>query len=214
MFREAIVTVIDREIQSGDATTMFPLILASAVLQDTLNAENTHLLMIFVGIAAFALFAQACVMSVIAIGAVRIQKKMMGHIETLNAKLLPLMDKSNVLVADMTPQLKDIAARAKVISGHVEEISAAVRDKVNEFGPTISAANQTLNEATATARDANARTRGQVHRVDDMVSGVLDAVTDLGRAIESGIKTPVREVSSIVEGVKAGIATFLNGGRR
>lgn len=183
-------------------------------MQDSLSGENTHLLMIFVGIAAFALFAQACVMLALAIGAAKIQKKLMGHIESINAKLLPIMDKSNVIMADMTPQLKDIAVRAKVISGHVEEISAAVRDKVNEFGPTISAANQTINEATATARDANARTRGQVHRVDTMVSGVLDAVTEFGRAIESGIKTPVREVSGIVEGLKTGFATFFNGGRR
>ena len=193
---------------------MFTTTMASAVLlQDTLGAGTTRLLMIFVGIAAFALFAQALVMLGMAIGAAKTQKKILGHIETINGKLLPLLDKSNVLVTDMTPQIKEIAARTQVITGHVEAISAAVREKVNEFGPTITAANQTLNEATVTARDANARTREQVHRVDGVVSSVLDAAAELGRAIENGIRTPVREVSSIVEGVKAGIMSFI-GGRR
>jgi len=194
---------------------MLTFTLASAVLlQDTLSGGTTRLLMIFIGIAAFALLAQACAMLSMAIGASKAQKKIMGHIETINEKLLPLLDKSNVLVTDLTPQLKDIAARAQTITGHVEEISGVVRDKVIEFGPTISAANQTFNEATVTARDANARTREQVHRVDGMVSSVLDAAAQMGRAIENGIRTPVREVSNVVEGVKAGILSFIYGGRR
>jgi len=189
--------------------------LASAVLlQDTLGTGTTRLIMIFIGIAAFALFTQACVMVGMAIGASKVQKKILGHIETINEKLLPLLDKSNVLVADLTPQLKDIAARAQVITGNVESISGVVREKVHEFGPTISAANQTFREATVTARDANARTQEQVHRVDRMVSSVLDAASELGRAIEHGIRVPVREVSNIVGGVKAGILTFIGGGRR
>lgn len=189
--------------------------LASAVLlQDTLSGGTTRLLMVFIGIAALALLAQACVMLGMAVGAYKTQKKILGHIETINERLLPLLDKSNVLVADLTPQLKVIAARAQTITGNVEEISGMVRDKLNEFAPTISAANQALTEATVTARDANQRTREQVHRVDGMVSSVLDAATQMGRAIQNGITTPVREVSNLVEGVKAGIMTFINGGRR
>ncbi len=188
--------------------------LASAVLQDTLGVGTTRLLMIFIGIAAFALLAQACVMLGMAIGASKAQKKILGHVETINEKLLPLLDKSTVLVTDLAPQLKVITARTLTITGHVEEISGVVRDKVNEFAPTISAANQTLNEATVTARDANQRTREQVHRVDGMISGVLDAAAQMGRAIQNGISTPVREVSNLVEGVKTGILTFINGGRR
>jgi hypothetical protein len=193
---------------------MFTSTLASAVLQDTLGTGTTRLLMIFVGIAAFALLAQACVMLGMAVGAAKAQKKILGHVETINEKLLPLLDKSNVLVADLTPQLKDIAARAQTITGHVEEISGVVRDKVNEFAPTISAANQTLNEAAVTARDANARTREQVHRVDGMISSTLDVVSQMGRAIQNGITAPVREASNLVDGLKTGILTFFSGSRR
>jgi len=189
--------------------------LASVVsLQDGLSGESTHLLMIFIGIAAFALLAQAFVMVGMAIGASKAQKKLLGHVEDISNKLLPLIDKSNVLVTDLTPQLKDITARAQVITGNVEQISALVREKVNEFGPTITAANQTICEANDTVRDANRRTQQQVVRVNDMVTSVLDATAQMGRAIQSGITTPVREVSNIVEGLKAGVLAFIQGNRR
>jgi len=189
--------------------------LASVVsLQDGLSGESTHLLMIFIGIAAFALLAQAFVMVGMAIGASKAQKKLLGHVEDISNKLLPLIDKSNVLVTDLTPQLKDITARAQVITGNVEQISALVREKVNEFGPTITAANQTICEANDTVRDANRRTQQQVVRVNDMVTSVLDATAQMGRAIQNGITTPVREVSNIVEGVKAGVLAFIQGNRR
>ena len=189
--------------------------LASVVsLQDTLSGETTRLLMIFIGIAAFALLAQAFVMFGMAVGAAKAQKKLLGHVEDISNKLLPLSDKSNVLVTDLTPQIKDITARAQVITGNVEEISALVRDKVNEFGPTITAANQTISEANETVRIANRRTQEQVGRVNGMVTDVLDATSQLGRAIQSGITTPVREVSNIVEGLKAGVMAFIQGNRR
>ena len=183
-------------------------------LQDGLSGESTHLLMIFIGIAAFALLAQAFVMLGMAIGASKAQKKLLGHVEDISNKLLPLIDKSNVLVTDLTPQLKDITARAQVITGNVEQISALMRDKANEFGPTITAANQTIIEANDTVRDANRRTQQQVVRVNDMVTSVLDATAQMGRAIQNGITTPVREVSNIVEGLKAGVLAFIQGNRR
>lgn len=184
------------------------------LLQDSLGTGTTRLVMIFIGIAAFALLAQAFVMLGMAIGASKAQKKLLGQVEEISAKLMPLLDKSNVLVTDLTPQLKDITARAQAIIGNVEEISALVRDKVNEFGPTISAANETLNEANETARNANRRAQEQVGRVNGMVTDVLDATSQMGRAIQNGITTPVREVSNIVEGLKAGVMAFIQGNRR
>ena len=189
--------------------------LASAVLlQDSLGTGTTRLVMIFIGIAAFALLAQAGVMLGMAIGASKAQKALLGRVEEISAKLMPLIDKSNVLVTDLTPQLKDITARAQAITGNVEEISALLRDKVNEFGPTITAANETLLEANETVRIANRRTQEQVGRVNVMVTDVLDATAQMGRAIQNGITSPVREVSNIVEGLKAGVMSFIQGNRR
>jgi hypothetical protein len=60
-------------------------------------------------------------------------------------------------------------------------------------------------------RVANIKTQQQVLRVNDMVSGVLDATTQMGKSIQRGINVPVNEVSRILDGVKVGLTTFLNG---
>ena len=172
------------------------------------------ILILTFGIAAFALLAQACVMIAMAIGGAKAQKKIMGKIDEIKEKLLPVLDKSNVLIADLSPQISLIAGHAKAIAGNVEDVSALVKEKLNEFGPTISDANQAMREANATVREANRKTQSQVTRVDEMVSSVLDATAQAGRSIESGIKTPVREISGILEGVKAGVMAFISGNRR
>ncbi len=177
-------------------------------------ASHETLLMVFIGIAAAALLGQALVMVVLAFGAAKTQKQLDAHLVEIKAKLLPLLDKSSALVTDVTPQIKQVAAKATAISGHVEDISCLLREKMHEFGPTISAANQVLSEANDTVKDANLKTREQVARANGMVTDVLDATTQVGKAIQHGISIPVREVSSILGGMKVAFYTFLNGNAR
>lgn len=200
--------------------------LAVAVLdQDGLSGDYTRLLTIFVGLVALAMVTQAVVVIFMAVGAAKAQKKVMGQIDEIKEKLLPVLTKSNGLLTDLTPQINQIAVHARSIAGNVENVSSLVKEKLNEFGPTISDANEmlreanmtvreTLREANSTVREANRKTQAQVSRVDGMVSSVLDATASAARSIQNGITMPVREVSGLVEGLKAGLMTFVNGGRR
>ncbi len=200
--------------------------LAAAMWQgQEISGGDIHWLMIFAGIAAFSLLLQSLMSLGMAIGVARMQQKIGGELQELKGKLLPILDKkivplfdeklvplvekTSVLVTELTPQVREIAARAAVISGHVEQISALVRDKAEEFGPTVSAANDTVREANATVQEANRRTLQQVERVNGMVTGVLDATAQVGRKIQAGINVPVREATGIVEGVKTAWHTFL-----
>lgn len=216
--------------------------LAMFQAQDSINSGNSKLLMIFVGLVAFALLVQAAVMVALAVGGAKAQKAVMADIAEVKAKLMPIIEKSHGLVTDLTPQIKEITAKtntligdvsphvvqitAKVqtlvadlspeivgitrkvhaISGHVEEISVMAKDKVLEFGPTISAANETAAQANQTVRatimDANEKTRAQVERVNGMISSVLDSTVKVARAVEYGVTQPVREVSGFVSGAK------------
>src|ERR1700722_11778176 len=164
----------------------------SAVWQSDGRSTDSHLVMIFIGLVAFALVTQAIVMLCMAFGAFKAQKTIQGQIEEIKVKLLPLLDKSNVLVTDLTPQIKQIATRATTISGNVEDISCLVREKMHELSPTISAANETLKQANETAREANQKTREQMNRVDGvvtdqvnrvngMVTSVLDVTAQVGK---------------------------------
>jgi uncharacterized protein YoxC len=192
--------------------------LVAAMWQGTITEGDGHKLMIFAGIAAVSLAFVALVLLGVIIAAVGAQKKVAADIAELKAKVFPAIAKSEALMAqvsgitaDLTPKIRDISAKVESIAGHAEEISAMLKDKVVEFGPTLSAANETVLQANETVRQANVKTQQQVVRVNGMVTSVLDATAQMGRAIQHGINVPVREVSGLLDGVKAGLASFLNG---
>ena len=140
-------------------------------------------------------------------------KSITSKTDTLISDLTPHVKDITVkvqgLVADLSPQIVGITAKVHAIAGHVEEISTLAKDKVVEFGPTVSAANLTVRETNdnvrATVQDVNDKTRAQVARVNGMISGALDATAKIGRAIEHGITQPAREVSGFVTGTKVAV---------
>ena len=219
--------------------------LAMFQAQDSINSGNSKLLMIFVGLVAFALLVQAMVMVALAVGVGKAQKTIMADIAELKAKAMPFIAnthdlvnelgpkvkeitaKTSGLITDLTPHVKDITAKVQTlvadlspeivgitqkvhsITGRVEEISTMAKDKVFEFGPTISAANETASQANqavrATILDANEKTRGQVDRVNTMITGALNTTERMIKAVEYGITLPAREVSGFVSGAKSTI---------
>ncbi len=173
---------------------------------DAINSGHAIWLEVFVTVAAIALLAQAVVVVAIAIVALKAQKVITGHVLEIKTKAMPILEKSHALLTELTPKINSITA-------NVEHISFVVREKVVEFEPTVSSVNTTVQEANATVRDANAKAHAQLIRVNGMVTSVLAATSDLGEKIHSGIKVPVREISGIVSGFKAGIDSLMSKGR-
>ena len=151
---------------------------------DSISAGNTRLLMIFVGIVALSMFLQAVVVIVAAIGATRTQKRVLTIAEELRSRATPIIDKAEDLVTLTLPKIY-------TISDNLLEASEIVKSKAHEFDVTL--------------KDANLRTRAQVARVDGMVSTALTATGALAELIHKGIRTPLVEVSGVVNGFKAGI---------
>ena len=60
-------------------------------------------------------------------------------------------------------------------------------------------------EFDVTASDLNAKARAQAARVDGMVTSVLNTTAEITETIQKGIKVPVREVSGLMNGLKAGL---------
>lgn len=171
---------------------------------------NETLLMWFVVIAAVALVAQAAILAGLAIGGLKIAKDLMKIVEEVKGKALPLVDTTRTLITDLTPQIKQItskveviAAHSEVIVAHVQAISAVAVEKVHEFSPTVSAARETVEQANQTVRDANHKTHQQIVRVNEMITGVLDATSRAGATLQRGISMTGREVAGIVSGIKA-----------
>jgi hypothetical protein len=177
---------------------------------------NSRLLMWFVGIATLAIVVQALILLGMAIGGMKIAKDLMKIVEEARAKAMPLIDTTQTLVKDLTPQIKQItnkveliAGKVDVIAGRVEVMSGVAVEKVNEFSPTISAARETVDQANQTVRDANRKTHEQVMRVNEMITSVLDSMVRASAVLQRGMGWPGREASGLVNGFKAGFETLL-----
>lgn len=167
--------------------------------QQALNSENNKLFWILTGIAiAFLVIALFVVILVVEI--LKTRTKVMAIVTDLHGKSLPIIEKATVLVNDLTPKVQDITA-------NVQHITFVARNKVEEFEPTISAANLTV-------KDANAKTHEQIIRVNEMITSVLNSTTEIVDKVDAGIKAPMREVSGVWAGVRAGVDTLINGRRR
>jgi hypothetical protein len=181
--------------------------------QDSINSGNSKLLMIFIGIAALALLAQAAVVMIVGIGALKIMKDVQAHIGEFRSKALPFIAETHALINELTPKVRLITDNINTITAHAEAIAAVVEQKTNEFSPTVSGINRTIADANQTAQDVNQKTREQVSRVNGMITSTLNAAGRLGAAIEHGIAKPGREVAGIVSGVKVGLETLISGAR-
>lgn len=166
---------------------------------DSLSGRNTKLLMIFIGLLAGAIVVQTIIFLVMAIGLAKTQKKVMAIVEQVHEATLPTIKNVGELVRDTSPKVR-------VITDNLVETSHVVRAKAQEFDVTLS--------------DVNDRTRKQVAHVDGMVSSALQATADLAASVNRIIQIPVREVSGLVNGFKAGLDVLVGrvkgfgGGRR
>jgi hypothetical protein len=151
---------------------------------DSLSSGNSRLLMIFVAMVAIAMVAQAIALIIMAVGAAKTRKRGLEIVEELRTKMLPIITDSHDFIRETTPKLK-------IITENFVETSHTVRSKAQEFD--------------VTASDLNMRTRAQVARVDGMVSSMLNTTSEVAETVQRGIKIPLREVSGLINGLKAGL---------
>jgi hypothetical protein len=151
---------------------------------DSLSSGNSRLLMVFVGMVAVALIVQAIALIAMAVGAAKARKRGLEIVEELRTKLMPIMDNTHSFIQDTAPKVK-------IITENFAETSHVIRAKAQEFD--------------VTASDLNSKARAQAARVDGIVTSALNTTTDVAETIQRGIKIPLREVSGLINGLKAGL---------
>jgi hypothetical protein len=162
------------------------IVMSGMWLQDpeSLSSGNTKLLVIFVGIVAFSMLAQAIALIGIAIGAAKARKRGLEMAEEVREKLMPVISGAHDIVRDAGPKVK-------IITENLVETSHVVRAKAREFD--------------ATASELNMKARVQAARVDGMVSSVLNTTAEISETLQRAVKVPVRELTGLVNGFKAGV---------
>ncbi len=149
--------------------------------------------MIFVGLVAVAMTAQAIVIIIAAVGAMKVRKRLLEIVEEVRLKTLPVIDAAHGLVHDLQPKVR-------TITDNLVETTHVVRSKAQEFDSTIS--------------DVNHKARAQAARVDEMVSSVLDTTSNIASTAQNAVKVPVREFSGLMAGLKAGLDVLVGRGKR
>jgi hypothetical protein len=162
------------------------IVMSGMWLQETesLSSGNTKLLIVFVGIVAFSMLAQATALIVIAAGAAKARKRALEIAEEVREKVMPVVIGTQEIIRDAGPKLK-------IITENLVETSHTVRRKAAEFD--------------ATASELNMKARVQAARVDGMVTSVLNTTQDISESLQRAVKVPVREFAGLVNGFKAGV---------
>lgn len=169
------------------------VVLSGMWLQDFGSSGDSRLLMIFIGLVAVAMVTQAIAMIVMAVGAAKARKHMLGIVEEFREKAMPLIDTTHDLIHHTSPKVK-------IIAENLAETSHVVREKAHDFDLTMS--------------DASAKARAQVARVDGMVTSVLDTTAEISETIQRGLKVPAREFAGMMNAMKAGLDVLMGRSRR
>ncbi len=107
--------------------------------------------------------------------------------EQLKRHLVPTLATARDLVEDISPKIK-------VATSNLVEASSVLRSQAEHIDKTV-------NHVTDVAQ-------AQVARVDEMATAVLDGLTQATAAVQHGIATPLKQVSGVLNGVRAGLDAF------
>jgi methyl-accepting chemotaxis protein len=153
-----------------------------------MDSKMELVLVIFVAVSAVSLVLQLIVMAAMAAGARRTQKKLEVVLDDLRIHALPVLTSSRTLLEDLTPKIKTISTNLVDSSDNVRGMAAEISGVVG---------------------DVAARTKAQAAHMENMVGGTLDHITQAGNTIQHGISIPVRQMSGILNGIRAGIDVML-----
>lgn len=162
------------------------IVMSGMWLQDggSFSSGTSRWLVIFVGVIAAAMIAQAIAVAVVALGALKAGKRALDIVDDMRTKLMPMVESTHEMVQDARPKVK-------IITENLVETSHVVRAKAAEFD--------------VTASELNMKTRAQAARVDGMVTSVLNTTADISETLQRAVKVPVREFAGLVNGFKAGL---------
>jgi hypothetical protein len=158
-----------------------------------LSSGNSRTLMFFVGLVAFCMLIQAIVVVVFALGAMKMNKRLVVIAEEFHRRSIPIIDNAEKLFEETAPKFK-------VLTDNIVETSHLVRSKAQQFDATLT--------------DVNDKTKAQVTRVDALVTTTLTRTAALADTIHNSIRKPVNEVAGVVNGFKAAFDVLLTQARQ
>jgi methyl-accepting chemotaxis protein len=143
----------------------------------------------FTIVTALAVLMQAFVL----LGMLFAVKAAMRRVDEVTTKAqehaLPALETARTLLDEISPKLKIAAQNMMEVSETLKARSVTVSDAVDDL----------LKKAEV-----------QVDRVDEMVTGTLDSIVHATATVQKAVATPVRQVSAVLNGLRAGLDVLRN----
>ncbi|MGD0973279.1 MAG: hypothetical protein ABR866_04275 [Candidatus Korobacteraceae bacterium] len=149
---------------------------------------NENLLTVFVGVTALAIVVQMGVLIALFVSSRKTGERLQRLSKEMEENLLPMIRDAKILLAESTPQVREILQNLAVLSA---------------------TARQDVERISSTANEINDRVRQQVARADELLTRTLTRVEATTENVQHLISSPMRQVSGVLSGVAAGLAEFL-----
>jgi len=138
---------------------------------------------IFTAITSLGVLLQAFVLLAMYIALRQTTRKLHEATDELRQHALPTIATARDLLHDISPKLK-------VASTNLVEASKSLR--------------QQAEHVNATVEDLLSKTNAQAARVDGIVTASIDSAAHATEAVQHAFAVPIRQVSAVVAGIKAG----------
>jgi uncharacterized protein YoxC len=152
--------------------------------------NHDTLLVIFVGLTAVALVAQAMVVVGGFFAIRKAIKKLHAEVTEVRGTVTPLLHKSREIVDKVSPR--------------VDSISRDVADLVRR-------AREQGEDVQATTNDILGRVNRQTSRVDSMFTSAFDTVEHAGNVVADSVSGPVRQASAMLAAARAFVNVLTKG---
>ena len=146
-----------------------------------------YIFAIFAIATAIGVLLQAGILLGFFVAFMKLQGKLEKILTHVTEHALPLIERSKVMLEDLTPKVNTISTNLVEMSVMLKQETATIKGSVD---------------------DVLEKTRAQTARVDEMVSGTLDGLSQASATIQEGIEVPLRHIHGIFNGLKAGFETF------
>jgi len=111
----------------------------------------------------------------------------------------------------------DIKQRLDPLTQSVTEIVANSRDPLRTITANLAEISQLLQtrskDVDTMVADLVEKSRGQVQRLDQLVTGVVEKVENTATVVQRQVLVPVQEISAVIHGIRSGLE-FLFARRR
>jgi hypothetical protein len=158
-----------------------------------MQLSSPTIFLIFTAVTAVGVLLQALVLLGMLLGGIRAWRRVHALTQEVNTNLMPVLISTRHLLEDVSPRIKEAVGNLTLATEEIRRQTENV--------------NSTLGNITE-------KTRIQTERINGMVTGTLDSLNQAANAVQHAVSIPARQVSGVLNGLRAGLDTLLSRDRK